>query len=305
MCIEKRGSLTIYAQSTGSSMGQLETSGISISEYDVTICGGQVCCNELYAFDNVTIYDGRITVRNDKEDWHGIKSHNVTIHGGQVSATADDGIYAYETITLGLRNATDYIYASSFRTFYDEYDEGIISVKDGQTLTDGTSIYSGSLGQELSGMTLIRVDVLEDAATNDVDALATRLDGKQTNIILNGRTLYKDGSWNTLCLPFDMTISGSLLDGADNLLYYPGEAMTIGACRAYFQLNIDNLQANIRQFLLNFDGEGTQTTGIAHTETAETTEKPEAWYTLDGRRLNGKPTTKGVYLHGGKKVLVK
>lgn len=30
---------------------------------------------------------------------------------------------------------------------------------------------------------------------------------------LSGRTLYKDGSWNTLCLPFDVTIAGSILDG--------------------------------------------------------------------------------------------
>ncbi|MBR6203003.1 MAG: hypothetical protein IKQ62_08365 [Bacteroidaceae bacterium] len=28
------------------------------------------------------------------------------------------------------------------------------------------------------------------------------------------RTLYKDGSWNSLCLPFNMTISGSVLEGA-------------------------------------------------------------------------------------------
>ena len=32
---------------------------------------------------------------------------------------------------------------------------------------------------------------------------------------LAGRTLYKDGSWNTLCLPFDVTVSGSVLDGDD------------------------------------------------------------------------------------------
>lgn len=29
------------------------------------------------------------------------------------------------------------------------------------------------------------------------------------------------------------------------------------------------------------------------------------WYTLDGRKLNGRPTTKGVYLNGNKKVIVK
>jgi hypothetical protein len=30
-----------------------------------------------------------------------------------------------------------------------------------------------------------------------------------------------------------------------------------------------------------------------------------AWYTLDGRRLNGKPTKPGLYIHGGRAVVVK
>ena len=28
------------------------------------------------------------------------------------------------------------------------------------------------------------------------------------------------------------------------------------------------------------------------------------WYLLDGRRLSGKPTTRGLYIHHGKKVSV-
>jgi len=35
------------------------------------------------------------------------------------------------------------------------------------------------------------------------------------DVCLSGRTLYKDGAWNTLCLPFDLTIAGSVLDGDD------------------------------------------------------------------------------------------
>ena len=31
---------------------------------------------------------------------------------------------------------------------------------------------------------------------------------------LSGRTLYKDGNWNTLCLPFDLVLEGSPLEGA-------------------------------------------------------------------------------------------
>ena len=38
--------------------------------------------------------------------------------------------------------------------------------------------------------------------------------GETCNITLSGRTLYKDGSWNTLCLPFDMTVADSPLADA-------------------------------------------------------------------------------------------
>jgi hypothetical protein len=31
----------------------------------------------------------------------------------------------------------------------------------------------------------------------------------------------------------------------------------------------------------------------------------DEWYSLDGRRLSGKPTTKGVYINNGKKVAIK
>lgn len=37
------------------------------------------------------------------------------------------------------------------------------------------------------------------------------------DVVLQGRTLYKDGDWNTLCLPFNVTISGSVLDD-DNVV---------------------------------------------------------------------------------------
>ena len=31
----------------------------------------------------------------------------------------------------------------------------------------------------------------------------------------------------------------------------------------------------------------------------------EAWYTLDGVRLSGKPSRKGIYINNGKKVAIK
>ena len=40
-------------------------------------------------------------------------------------------------------------------------------------------------------------------------------EGFTGKVCLEGRTLYKNGQWNTLCLPFDVTLSGSVLDGAE------------------------------------------------------------------------------------------
>ena len=51
-------------------------------------------------------------------------------------------------------------------------------------------------------------------------------------------------------------------------------------------------------------GDGTQT-GIGHTEITEITERTGAWYTLDGRKLDKQPTTKGLYIYKGKKVVIK
>ena len=224
--IEKGKSLTIYAQSTGSSMGQLvatssNSDGIYVSDVNLTICGGQVCSNAIFVHGDVTIYDGRITVRDARESGCGIRSkNNLTIHGGQVSATGDfSGIFAHNTITLGLRNATDYIYASSFKTNYDEYEEGIISVKAGQTLTDGTNTYSGTLTDDqvsaLAGKTLRPCLALADNADNT--AAIRDHKGQALAVALQGRTLYKDGDWNTLCLPFDVSTTSGPLAG-DNVV---------------------------------------------------------------------------------------
>ena len=47
-----------------------------------------------------------------------------------------------------------------------------------------------------------------------------------------------------------------------------------------------------------------QTTGIQNVQRA-TSVQDNVWYTLDGRRLNGKPATQGLYINNGKKYLVK
>ncbi|MBQ9641834.1 MAG: BspA family leucine-rich repeat surface protein [Bacteroidaceae bacterium] len=98
--------------------------------------------------------------------------------------------------------------------------------------------------------------------------------------------------------------------GSDDNLYYPGaDGVTIAAFHAYFQLQkgysiATSGSAKIRNFVMNFDGEDDGTaTGIA--SLPEDTKDAATWYTLDGRRLSGQPTQKGIYINNGKKFMIK
>ena len=232
---------------------------------------------------------------------------------------------------------------------------------------------------------------LSNSGNNENAISAAAASGKKYDVTLADRILYKDGEWNTICLPFNVTLANSPLagataktlvdatmtgttvsltfgnavdelvagvpyiikwdgDGTDNIvnpvfndvtivnsteeqrtiskaddhvkfigyynaftintpdnddIYYmtagstlkhTGKERVLKACRAYFQFTE---AAASRQFVLDF---GDVVTGITATDI---TNKADAWYDLNGRRLYQKPTKKGLYIYGGRKVVVK
>ena len=244
--------------------------------------------------------------------------------------------------------------------------------------------------------------ILADNADNSTTI--NTADGFLANVTLSGRTLYKDGKWNTLCLPFNVTLSGSPLNGAvarpltaasisgtklhltfggevttlvagtpyiikwtkaddyvddnehnivspvfsgvtidktdrsydnaaegdarvrfigtyssttftaadnsilllggKNKLYYPAAGAGIGSCRAYFKIGDDGAAApRLTGFSIDFGDD--EATGIISTTNYTNDTNSDAWFTLDGRKLSGKPTAKGLYIVNGKKVIVK
>ena len=44
-------------------------------------------------------------------------------------------------------------------------------------------------------------------------------------------------------------------------------------------------------------------TGIKNIEVPTPKKYSNAWYTINGQRLNGEPTQRGIYIHNGHKVL--
>ena len=66
----------------------------------------------------------------------------------------------------------------------------------------------------------------------------------------------------------------------------------------------DDLPQSITVHLVSRSGE-TTAIGTLDTKTGELSFDSEAWYTLDGVRLSGQPSTKGIYINNGKKIVIK
>lgn len=405
--------LTIYGQSldpaTAGTLRYDGTSSLGIYVGDYTQHSGNVSliCSDYNGValeaSTVTLNGGKLTITANSTNAKAIKaSMTVTITGGQLDATATGtnavGILtsspSYGDITLGWTNADDYIHVSSYKV----NQSGTVKIADGQSIYNGSEVLSGTITDmsKLNGKTLrpYKTITLADAADNS--SAIREWNGSVAEVTLTGRTLYKDGDWNTLCLPFDVALAGSTLEGAtlmeldtegtyngkqtglandgtlylyfktatsieagkpyiikwasgsnienpvftgvtidntastevaftggtfkgtyspivwdtenksilfvgeNNTLYYPKSGAFVNACRAYFELS-DDSQA--REFVMNFDGEN-EVTSLPQPLQKEGSQA-DAWYTLDGRKLNGKPTTKGLYIHNGKKVIIK
>ncbi len=99
-----------------------------------------------------------------------------------------------------------------------------------------------------------------------------------------------------------------LLMGGNNTLYYPQPDLSdpgnpiypyLGAFRAYFEI-----EGDVQNAVLYFGGG--ETTGVVLTTDNRQRTTDGAWYTLQGLKLgDNKPTAPGVYIHNGKKVVIK
>jgi len=85
-----------------------------------------------------------------------------------------------------------------------------------------------------------------------------------------------------------------------------GDAVTVGAFRWIMRVEskFGNKPAYVRQIII-FDGESDETTDIQKAQWSIADGQSGIWYTLDGRKLDGKPSRAGVYIYNDKKVVIK
>ena len=81
--------------------------------------------------------------------------------------------------------------------------------------------------------------------------------------------------------------------------FHQYEGSTMAAHKAF--LLVSGAVAQSRSLTMVFD----EATGITTTNYTNFTNSDDAWNSLDGRRLQGKPTKSGLYINNGKKVIIK
>ena len=122
----------------------------------------------------------------------------------------------------------------------------------------------------------------------------------------NQKVVSQDGSVTFVGSYCPVTFTGGdrsvLFLGSNNNLYFPAADRTMGAFRAYFRLNL-NAASKVKVFVLNFNEESAD--GINSLTPDPSPRRGEEWYTLDGRKLNGKPSKGGIYIHNGRKEILK
>ena len=124
----------------------------------------------------------------------------------------------------------------------------------------------------------------------------------------NQKVVSQDGSVTFVGSYCPVTLTGGdrsvLYLGSNNNLYFPAADRTMGAFRAYFRLNL-NAASEVKAFVLNFNEDDATSLNEELRMKNEKSAAAREWYTLDGRKLNGKPTKGGIYIHNGRKEVLK
>ena len=344
---------------------------------------------------------------------------NVLPASATLEVSGDHRTGSEQTITATFTGGSGNYQGDVLLKVNNQYVMGkVVSVPAGKTVTVPFSYIPFQAGKNTISLvnfssekeigSSVEVDMTLDLKNNGSNtSTVIKSNGATTDVIMSGRTLYTDGDWNTICLPFDVTdgddkdgvtfsktalegaeartlVSSSyangnltltfsdpvttieagkpyiikwkkaadyvndnahniveptfskvtiksdedggfvdvetdyvdflgiyshrtvkedehsiLFVGAGNKLNWPQKGATLGACRAYFKLKNGLAVGDVAGARMLFDEE---TTEIKFLDDSKEVTTP--WFSLDGRRLGGKPTQKGFYIHNGKKVVV-
>ena len=95
----------------------------------------------------------------------------------------------------------------------------------------------------------VTIELANDADNTDV---IEANNGNDATVTLTGRTLYKDNAWNTLCLPFDVTVSESPLADATIMEFDTSTSVMNGSTLTLNFTNVTDLVAG-KPYLIKWE----------------------------------------------------
>ena len=274
---------------------------------DLTFSGGTVTADDIGVFGNITLswtsasdrltassYSSTVTIADGKSFYNGSE----VVSGVITDLDKLDGKTLMPYVTIAAKQATVGGQTDYWTTLY-RGDAGFAIVAEenacAYTATvSGETITLHRLGKVIPQGTAVII-VGEDAeigmTTSTADAEYTVENNLHGVDVATALTDVK----STYSADAILVLSNK----NSHFGFHELATTNVPARKAFLPINDPS---GAREFTMVFE----ETTGImCPAENAEKAESADAWYTLDGRRLNGKPTAKGLYVNSGRKVVIK
>ena len=310
------GEYTVFYQVTKENYTTVENSAVvSISKAAGVITFAETTVSKAYGDADFTNElanngDGTVTYASDNESVAVVNAETgeVTVKGiglATITATVADGAnftYAtksaqYTLLVVGIKvnvAAGEYITYFESRTALKVVDEGaelytVTAVEDGKAVLSNASdampkntpfLVKNNTGEEKTFI-LVPCNDPELAITVADEFIGTLTEKSFTEDDMKAADYY-------------------VCNGIEFVKVRGAGAMASN--KAYLKVNGNGNPQSI-QFRHSIDG-GAETTGI-NESLVNSEEVNSVWYDLNGRRLQGKPSQKGVYIKNGKKIVIK
>lgn len=193
----------------GVAKGTIDGCAVIDTEIDGLVKKSLICCTG-YAravIQNCVYYnhnDYSFVDENNYKDGGGNKPlYQLSLNDDATAANAkyiyDGKAYYVEGVKVTLGSNARTGYTASYKS-------------DDVTISDGTFSMPA---KDITVSALWTKNVMEMSDATDIYSFVAANTDNVYDLTLANRTLYRDGDWNTICLPFDQTIAGSVLDGAE------------------------------------------------------------------------------------------
>ena len=248
------------------------------------------------ADDRITAssYYGNVVIANGQAFVNGSDIYAGTLSAAEKSAIAGLTLqpYAQETIVMNANGIRTY--ASPYNLDFTDI-EGLMAYT--VTAVNNNTLTLTPVNKVPAGTGLLLKGTADANFNVPTTASAAAIAGNYLVGVLSGETVVQK---TETVESIDYT-NFILANGSYGIDWYTlSEAGAIGANKAYLRLPTDALSNGARLTMEFGDA-----TGVGEMRNEKGEMRNGAWYTVNGVKLSGKPTRKGLYIFNGKKVVIK